>query len=88
MYIADFVIALTRSEELDRLNQIAVKQIKNRYSDPSKNRRFILGVDRAKMKFYNIEDSAQSNLTPDVGDTYENKSMFTPKSQSFNEFLF
>ena len=88
MYIADFVIALTRSEELDRLNQIAVKQIKNRYSDPSKNRRFILGVDRAKMKFYNVEDSAQGNITPDVADTFAASSSFTPKSQSFNEFLF
>lgn len=87
MYIADFVMALMRSEELDRLNQISVKQIKNRYSDPSKNRRFILGVDRPRMKFYNVEDSAQRNITQDVMDI-EPTNTFLKQPNSYNEFLF
>lgn len=56
---ADFMFALISSEELESLGQIMVKQLKNRYSDPGSNRRFVLGVDRSKMRLYNVEQSAQ-----------------------------
>lgn len=59
---ADFMIALISTEELADMNQVMVKQLKNRYGDPNKNKRFILGVDRAKMKFYDVEQGAQENL--------------------------
>jgi replicative DNA helicase len=59
---ADFMFALIATEELDKLNQIMVKQLKNRYNDPTINRRFVLGIDRAKMRLYNAEVSAQAGL--------------------------
>ena len=59
---ADFMFGLQRSEEMDDLNQILVKQLKNRYSDPGINRRFILGVDRSKMRLYDVEQSAQEDI--------------------------
>lgn len=62
---ADFMFALISSEELESLNQIMVKQLKNRYSDPSSNRRFIVGIDRSKMRLYDVDQSAQENLVDD-----------------------
>ena len=59
---ADFMFALISSEELEEKNQIMVKQLKNRYNDPTINRKFILGVDRSKMRFYDVEQSAQTDL--------------------------
>jgi replicative DNA helicase len=59
---ADFMFALVSSEELENLNQIIVKQLKNRYNDPNFYKRFIIGVDRAKMKLYDVESSAQVGL--------------------------
>jgi replicative DNA helicase len=59
---ADFMFALVSSEELENLNQIIVKQLKNRYNDPNFYKRFIIGVDRAKMKLYDVEASAQVGL--------------------------
>lgn len=59
---ADFMFALTTSEELEELGQIMVKQLKNRYNDPSINRRFVLGVDRSKMRLYDVEQSAQEDI--------------------------
>jgi hypothetical protein len=56
------MFALISSEELEALGQIMVKQLKNRYSDPSKYKRFVLGVDRSKMKLYDVEQDAQSGL--------------------------
>lgn len=60
---ADFMFALISSEELESMNQIMVKQLKNRYNDPTHYKRFTLGIDRAKMKLYDIEQSAQSGIT-------------------------
>lgn len=60
---ADFMVALIATEQLDNLNQMMVKQLKNRYSDMSRHRRFIIGVDRAKMRLYDVEDSAQTLLS-------------------------
>ena len=59
---ADLMFALISNEELDALNQIAVKQLKNRYNDPSVNKRFVIGIDRAKMKLYDIDISEQHSL--------------------------
>ena len=63
---ADLMFALISTEELDDLNQIAVKQLKNRYNDPTVNKRFILGIDRAKMRLYDV-DMKEQNLV-DSGD--------------------
>ena len=59
---ADLMFALISTEELEDLNQICVKQLKNRYNDPTMNKRFILGIDRAKMKLYDVEQQAQNDL--------------------------
>jgi len=59
---ADFMIALISTEELQNLNQIIVKQLKNRYNDPTIYRRFVIGVDRARMKLYDVEQSAQKDI--------------------------
>jgi replicative DNA helicase len=57
---ADFMFALVSNEELEGLNQIIVKQLKNRYNDPNYYKRFVIGIDRAKMKLYDVEASAQT----------------------------
>ena len=57
---ADLMFALISNEELDGLGQIMVKQLKNRYNDPGSNKRFVVGVDRSKMKLYDVEQSAQN----------------------------
>jgi archaellum biogenesis ATPase FlaH len=57
---ADFMFALMSNEELEQLGQMKVKQLKNRYNDPSFHRSFILGVDRSKMKLYDVENNAQN----------------------------
>lgn len=62
---ADFMFALISSEELQRLGQMMVKQLKNRYNDPTYKKRFVIGVDRSKMRLYDVEDSAQT-LTDDT----------------------
>ncbi len=59
---ADFMFALISTEELEEHNQIKVKQLKNRYNDPVKNRNFVIGIDRAKMKLYDVEEEAQQEL--------------------------
>ena len=65
---ADFMFALISSEEMEELGQIMVKQLKNRYNDPTHYKRFVLGVDRAKMKLYDVEQTAQDDLV-DAGQT-------------------
>ena len=59
---ADFMFALISSDELNELNQMLVKQLKNRYADPTMNKKFILGVDRAKMRLYDVSQTAQEDL--------------------------
>jgi len=71
---ADFMFALVSNEELEQLNQIIVKQLKNRYNDPGFYKRFVIGIDRSKMKLYDVEISAQSGLS-DAG-TKDDKPMF------------
>ena len=76
---ADLMFALISTEELADLNQIMVKQLKNRYSDPTTNKRFVIGIDRAKMKLYDAEDSAQTNIS-DSGQIEDNKPAFDKSS--------
>tara|TARA_Y100001963_G_scaffold38451_1_gene53718 strand:- start:5312 stop:6691 length:1380 start_codon:yes stop_codon:yes gene_type:complete len=63
---ADFMFALISTEDLQELDQVMVKQLKNRYNDPTYHRRFVLGVDRAKMRLFDCEQSAQDELV-DIG---------------------
>ena len=56
---SDLMFALIGTEELESLGQIMVKQLKNRYNDPTMNKRFVVGIDRAKMRLYDCEQSAQ-----------------------------
>lgn len=60
---ADLMFALISTEELENLNQIMVKQLKNRYNDPGYYRRFVIGIDRSRMKLYDVEPSAQANIS-------------------------
>ena len=67
---ADLMFALISNEELDELNQIAVKQLKNRYNDPTTNKRFVIGIDRAKMKLYDVEGAEQEGLADSNQETF------------------
>lgn len=89
---ADLMFALIGSEELENLNQILVKQLKNRYNDPSYYRKFVIGVDRARMKLYDVEADAQKNIA-DSGQVKEepvfDKSSFGSKMKSAGDgFVF
>ena len=74
---ADLMFALISNEELDKLNQIAVKQLKNRYNDLTINKRFVIGIDRAKMRLLDLADSEQKGLT-DSNQTEEVDEFDTP----------
>jgi hypothetical protein len=62
----DLMLALISTEQLENMNQLMVKQLKNRYNDPTANKRFVVGIDRAKMRLYDVETSAQ-NLSNENG---------------------
>jgi len=66
---ADLMFALVTSEELESLNQVMVKQLKNRYNDPNSNKRFCIGIDRSKMKLYDVDESQQNFMSDDENDT-------------------
>jgi replicative DNA helicase len=90
---ADFMFALVSNEELEALNQIIVKQLKNRYNDPGFYKRFVVGIDRAKMKLYDTEASAQDGLSDSGQDDDTpmfDKSSFgrRQKTESFEGFKF
>jgi archaellum biogenesis ATPase FlaH len=63
---ADFMFALVSNEELQNLGQMLVKQLKNRYNDPNFYKRFTIGVDRSKMKLYDLEEKAQNNIAQET----------------------
>ncbi len=90
---ADLMFALISTEELEQLGQIMVKQLKNRYNDPTIYKRFIVGIDRAKMRLYDCEQSAQNDIL-DKGDSSEeddnNYSSFEKmkNKKSFESFSF
>jgi len=66
---ADLMFALISTEELQELDQILVKQLKNRYNDPNVNKRFVVGIDRPKMRLYDAEDAAQDELITEKQDS-------------------
>ena len=83
---ADLMFALISTEELEDLNQICVKQLKNRYNDPTMNKRFVIGIDRAKMRLYDVEVDAQQDLVnsgQDNGPVFDNTSF---GSKSYDKF--
>tara|TARA_R110000851_G_scaffold41334_1_gene103801 strand:+ start:136 stop:1500 length:1365 start_codon:yes stop_codon:yes gene_type:complete len=77
---ADFMFALISTEDLETLNQFQVKQLKNRYSDPGLYRRFIVGVDKSKMKLYDVEQHAQDDMINDDTPGFDQ----TPTGQRIN----
>ena len=83
---ADFMFALISNDELDQLNQIKVKQLKNRFGDPSLNRSFIIGVDRSKMRLFDVEASAQNIV--DSNQTENTEEEITPEGadEKFSDF--
>jgi len=83
---ADLMFALITTEELEGLGQIMVKQLKNRYNDPTYNRRFVIGVDRTKMRLYDCEQTAQDDLLDSGQDVEYNDEDKTTKK--FAEFKF
>ena len=80
---ADLFLALIRTDELDELNQLMIKQLKNRYSDITSNRRFVLGVDRTKMRLYDCEDEAQEDIMQEDDDILKP----TGKKKDFSELI-
>lgn len=73
---ADFMIAAISSEELEDMNQIMIKQLKNRYNDPATNRRFLLGIDKSRMKLYDVENAVQTTTLDNKTDLPQTKSKF------------
>lgn len=84
---ADFLVALIATEELEGLNQIMVKQLKNRYGDKSIYKRFVVGIDRAKMRLYDVEQSAQKDILDSGQEEEYNYEESKPK-KSFEGFKF
>ena len=86
---ADLMFALISTEELEDLNQICIKQLKNRYNDPTMNKRFILGIDRAKMRLYDVEQNAQKDLVDSGQNNDEvvfDNTPFGNKGKSYEKF--
>tara|TARA_B110000211_G_scaffold187768_1_gene213368 strand:+ start:1141 stop:2532 length:1392 start_codon:yes stop_codon:yes gene_type:complete len=81
---ADFMFALMSNDELEQLGQMKVKQLKNRYNDPGANRAFIIGVDKAKMRLYDVENSAQNIV--DSNQTKEKETITTPPDTAYDKF--
>ena len=82
---ADFMFALISNEELDELNQIVVKQLKNRYNDPTINKRFVLGIDRSKMKLFDVELKEQKDIVDNGQDEpIFDKTNFGSKTDKFS----
>jgi replicative DNA helicase len=84
---ADFMFALISTEELEQSGVIMVKQLKNRYNDPTFHKRFTVGIDRAKMKLYNVDDSEDSQLlSKEEKETYEYLEDVSSKQSRLDKF--
>ena len=81
------MFALISTEELEQIGQIMVKQLKNRYNDPTMNKRFVVGIDRAKMRLYDCEQSAQDDIL-DNGQDDEYNNDDEPPTNKFGGFKF
>ena len=84
---ADLMFALISTEELEELGQILVKQLKNRYNDPTIHKRFVVGIDRAKMRLYDVEQSAQNDILDNGKEEEYDYEERKPK-KSFDGFKF
>ena len=84
---ADLMFALISTEELEEMNQIMVKQLKNRYHDPTLNKRFCVGIDRAKMRLYDVEESAQTDIVDSGQVELDIAAKFTAK-KNFQELKY
>jgi replicative DNA helicase len=85
---ADLMFALISSEELETLGQIMVKQLKNRYNDPTFNKRFVVGIDRPKMRLYDCEQTAQDDILDKGDDDQYNYEQSEQSKAKFSEFKF
>ena len=85
---ADLMFALISTEELEGLNQIMVKQLKNRYNDPTVYKRFIVGIDRAKMRLYDCEQTAQKDILDSGQEDEYNDNEEKKTKKSFEGFKF
>lgn len=90
---ADFMFAVISTEELEKLGQVMVKQLKNRYNDPTAHKRFIIGIDRSRMKLYDVEPSAQTLINdaahvPNKDDKPLNTFGTREKQQNFGDFSY
>jgi len=85
---ADLMFALISTEELESLNQIMVKQLKNRYNDPTIFKRFVVGIDRAKMRLYDVEQKAQEDILDSGQEEEYNPNEEKKPKKSFAEFKF
>lgn len=82
---ADFMIALITNEQLESMGQLMVKQLKNRYNDPSINRKFVVGVDRSKMRLYDVSDPTDG-LIGGVSSTPPVQEFGQIPTDKFNDF--
>ena len=80
------MIALISTEEMEELNQIMVKQLKNRYNDPTVNKRFVVGVDRAKMRLYDCEEQKKIVDSGAPEETVDASDILSFSKQNFNDF--
>jgi replicative DNA helicase len=81
---ADFMFAIINSDEMEQLGQLMVKQLKNRYNDPTLFKRFVIGVDRAKMRLYDVEQNAQQDIVDD-GPVMDNTAVGKGLNQAFGK---
>ena len=85
---ADLMFALVSTEDMEALNQIMVKQLKNRYNDPTINKRFVVGIDRAKMRLYDVEQGAQQDIVEDIEVVQHVKKEQSQSKSKFDDFKF
>jgi archaellum biogenesis ATPase FlaH len=83
---ADLMFALISTEELEKLGQMMVKQLKNRYNDPTSNKRFVIGVDRSKMRLYDVDETEQNLMSDDTPVFDKSAAGSRINSEKFKEF--
>ena len=80
LFRSDFMFALIATEDLEKDGKIMVKQLKNRYNDPTMYKRFLVGVDRARMKLYNVDNAV--DLSSDKEEEYDFEEMAAQQSRN------
>jgi hypothetical protein len=85
---ADFIMALIRTDELDQIDQVLIKQLKSRYSDMAKYRSFTIGVDRSKFKYFDVDQSSENGSSDDDTPVMDKtKTGARQKSESTNKIV-